>query len=65
MWPVIIVLALIVVIPAILYNSLVGKRNQVKNIFAPETKSERKMIDGTPEEQVDNLVNELRGIKCL
>jgi electron transfer flavoprotein beta subunit len=44
---------------------LKGSPTQVKNIFAPETKSERKMIDGTPEEQVDNLVNELRGIKCL
>ncbi|MEN8264682.1 MAG: electron transfer flavoprotein subunit beta/FixA family protein [Nitrospirota bacterium] len=44
---------------------LKGSPTQVKNIFAPETKAERRMIDGTPEEQVDNLVNELRGIKCL
>ncbi len=44
---------------------LKGSPTQVKNIFAPQIKSERRMIDGTPEEQVDNLVNELRGIKCL
>lgn len=44
---------------------LKGSPTQVKNIFAPETKAERKMIDGTPEEQVDKLVNELRGIKCI
>ncbi len=44
---------------------LKGSPTQVKNIFAPEIKAERRIIDGTPEEQVDNLVNELRGIKCL
>jgi electron transfer flavoprotein beta subunit len=44
---------------------LKGSPTQVKNIFAPEIKAERKMIEGTAEEQVDKLVNELRGIKCL
>jgi electron transfer flavoprotein beta subunit len=44
---------------------LKGSPTQVKNIFAPETKAERKMIEGTPEEQVDKLVKELRGIKCI
>ncbi len=44
---------------------LKGSPTQVKNIFAPETKAERKMIEGTAEEQVDKLVKELRGIKCL
>ena len=44
---------------------LKGSPTQVKNIFAPETKAERKMIDGPPEEQVGKLVNELRGIKCI
>ena len=44
---------------------LKGSPTQVKNIFAPETRAERKMIEGTAEEQVDKLVKELRGIKCL
>jgi electron transfer flavoprotein beta subunit len=44
---------------------LKGSPTQVKNIFAPEIKAERKMIEGTPEEQVDALIGELRKIKCL
>ncbi len=41
---------------------LKGSPTQVKNIFAPEVKAERKMIEGTPEEQVNALVKELKGI---
>jgi len=44
---------------------LKGSPTQVKNIFAPEMKAERKMIEGSPDEQVDNLISELKGIKCL
>jgi len=44
---------------------LKGSPTQVKNIFAPEMKTDRKMIEGTPEEQVDNLISELKEIKCL
>jgi len=44
---------------------LKGSPTQVKNIFAPERKTERKMLEGTSEEQVNALVNELRKIKCL
>jgi electron transfer flavoprotein beta subunit len=44
---------------------LKGSPTQVKNIFAPEARSGRKMIEGTPEEQVEALIQELRGIKCL
>jgi electron transfer flavoprotein alpha/beta subunit len=42
-----------------------GSPTQVKNIFTPEARSGRKMLEGTPEEQVDALIQELRGIKCL
>jgi len=42
-----------------------GSPTQVKNIFTPEARSERKMLEGTPEEQVDSLLQELRGLKCL
>lgn len=42
-----------------------GSPTQVKNIFAPEVKAERKMVNGTPEEQVDNLIKELKELKCL
>jgi len=34
MMPVIIIVAVVVLIPVILYNSLVGKKNQVTNVFA-------------------------------
>ncbi len=44
---------------------LKGSPTQVKNIFAPETKAERMMIEGTPENQVDTLIHEMRKIKCL
>jgi electron transfer flavoprotein alpha/beta subunit len=42
-----------------------GSPTQVKNIFTPEARSGRKMLEGTPEEQVYALIQELRGIKCL
>ena len=42
-----------------------GSPTQVKNIFTPQARSGRKMIEGTPEEQVDALIKELRGMKCL
>ncbi|MEW6675929.1 MAG: electron transfer flavoprotein subunit beta/FixA family protein [Nitrospirota bacterium] len=44
---------------------LKGSPTQVKKIFAPETKKDRKMLEGTPEEQVDTLVKELRSLKCI
>jgi electron transfer flavoprotein alpha/beta subunit len=44
---------------------LKGSPTQVKNIFTPDPRSGRKMLEGTPEEQVDALIQELRGIKCL
>ncbi len=44
---------------------LKGSPTQVKNIFAPQIKAERKMIEGAPEEQVNALITELRNIKCI
>jgi len=44
---------------------LKGSPTQVRNIFAPEVRTERRMIEGKPEEQVDNLIKELKKIKCL
>ncbi len=44
---------------------LKGSPTQVRNIFAPEARTERRMIEGEPEEQVDNLIEELKKIKCL
>jgi electron transfer flavoprotein beta subunit len=44
---------------------LKGSPTQVKNIFAPQIKAERKIIEGTPDEQVNALIAELRNIKCL
>lgn len=44
---------------------LKGSPTQVKNIFTPEARSGRKILEGNTEEQVDALIEELRGIKCL
>jgi electron transfer flavoprotein beta subunit len=42
-----------------------GSPTQVKNIFAPKVKSDRKMFEGSAEEQVNALIDEMRKIKCL
>ncbi len=42
-----------------------GSPTQVKNIFAPESRKDRKMLEGTIEEKVEALVRELVGLKCL
>jgi len=44
---------------------LAGSPTQVKNIFAPEAKKERKALTGTPEEQAARLIEELRGLKYI
>ncbi|MEW6117021.1 MAG: electron transfer flavoprotein subunit beta/FixA family protein [Nitrospirota bacterium] len=44
---------------------LKGSPTQVKNIFAPPAKTDRKMLQGSVEEQIDALINELRGLKCV
>ncbi len=44
---------------------LKGSPTQVKNIFAPEAKKDKKMLEGKPEEQVDALIQEMRRLKCL
>ncbi|MEW6215746.1 MAG: electron transfer flavoprotein subunit beta/FixA family protein, partial [Nitrospirota bacterium] len=44
---------------------LKGSSTQVKNIFAPEARSGKKMLEGTPEEKVDILIQELRQLKCV
>ena len=42
-----------------------GSPTQVRNIFAPEVRKDRKTFEGTSEEQIDALVKELAGLKCL
>jgi electron transfer flavoprotein beta subunit len=44
---------------------LKGSPTRVKNIFAPEARKDRKILDGVPEDQVSALVEELRRLKCL
>ncbi len=44
---------------------LKGSPTQVRNIFAPDAKKDRKMIKGTTGEIVDVIVKELVGLKCL
>ena len=42
-----------------------GSPTQVKNIFAPEAKTDRTMLEGTAEEKSDTLVKELVRLKCI
>lgn len=44
---------------------LKGSPTWVKNIFAPEIKKDRKMFEGSVEEQVDALIGELRRFGCV
>lgn len=44
---------------------LKGSPTQVRNIFAPQAKADRKVLQGSIEEQVDALLQELRGLKCV
>ncbi|MBA4371263.1 MAG: electron transfer flavoprotein subunit beta [Thermodesulfovibrio sp.] len=44
---------------------LKGSPTQVRNIFAPEAKTNRTMLHGTPEEMVNKLVADLQESKCL
>jgi electron transfer flavoprotein beta subunit len=44
---------------------LTGSPTQVKNIFAPEAKADREMLEGSPGQQVEKLVGKLRELKCL
>ncbi len=44
---------------------LKGSPTMVKNIFAPEAKKDRKMLTGSIEQQVDQLLEELRRLKCV
>ncbi len=42
-----------------------GSPTQVKNIFAPEAKTDRTMLEGSAEDMVDTLVKELVAQKCI
>lgn len=44
---------------------LKGSPTQVRNIFAPDAKKDRKMVEGTAQEKIDSIVKELIGLKCL
>lgn len=46
-------------------TGLNGSPTQVKNIFAPEAKKDRKMLEGTVAEQVERLIEELKNLKCV
>jgi electron transfer flavoprotein beta subunit len=44
---------------------LKGSPTQVKNIFAPNPRGDRKMLRGNIDEQIDALIEELRRLKCV
>ncbi len=44
---------------------LKGSPTQVRNIFAPQAKADRKMLKGSVDEQVEELIKELKGLKCV
>ena len=47
------------------YLGLKGSPTQVRNIFAPEAKRDRRVLEGSNEVKIDTLVRELKGLKCL
>lgn len=44
---------------------LKGSPTQVKNIFAPPAKTQRKILQGSIEQQVQQLIEELKEVKCV
>lgn len=46
-------------------TGLKGSPTQVKNIFAPQAKKDRKVLEGTVEQQIEALISELRSLKCV
>ncbi|MBE0535066.1 MAG: LemA family protein [Phycisphaerae bacterium] len=56
MWPAVIIAVIVLLIPAIMYNSLIAKRNQVRNIFATTDALLKKRFDLIP-----NLVATVKG----
>ncbi len=44
---------------------LPGSPTQVKNIFAPEANKDRKIIEGNTDEQVSELIEIFKGLKCI
>ncbi len=44
---------------------LKGSPTQVKNIFPPPAKSDRRKLEGSMEEQVEELVRELKRLQCV
>ena len=56
MWPLIVILIIILLVPVAMYNSLIAKRNQVRNIFATTDALLKKRFDLIP-----NLVTTVKG----
>ena len=56
MWPAIIIVAIILFIPIFMFNTLIGRRNQVKNIFATTDALLKKRYDLLP-----NLIATVKG----
>jgi electron transfer flavoprotein beta subunit len=42
-----------------------GSPTQVKKVFAPQARGERRMLEGSPEQQVEALIQALKEMKCL
>jgi electron transfer flavoprotein alpha/beta subunit len=42
-----------------------GSPTQVRRIFAPEARADREMLEGSPEEQAQKVVEKLLELKCL
>ena len=44
---------------------LKGSPTQVRNIFAPEARTNRRMLQGSAEDMVNDLISDLRDSKCI
>jgi electron transfer flavoprotein beta subunit len=47
------------------FLGLNGSPTQVRNIFAPEIKKDRRILSGSPEEIASQLMEALKGLKCI
>ena len=48
-----------------LKGKMAAKKAEIKKLSASDVKKDRRMIVGTVQEQVDSIVKELLGLKCL
>ncbi|RKY06743.1 MAG: hypothetical protein DRP66_08190, partial [Planctomycetota bacterium] len=65
MWVLIIIPVVILLVPVILYNGLIAKRNQVRNIFATTDALLKKRFDQPQYANMDKTIIPTKEVSCL